>query len=134
MLNQLLNFQGINWWTLLGGIGLNFCITVFTMFVGAYLNANEATSPFYNQFGPLLVVLFTFLVSVGAGWVTAKIADDVPIKHALWGSLGAFAPFIFGAVMFFNPTLLMLAVLGVAGNLNGGILAAPKPRARFPRS
>ena len=58
-----------------------------------------------------------------AGFVIAKIADDVPVKHALLSSLGAFVPFLVIAVMTFTPILLMLAVMAAAGNLNGGMLA-----------
>ncbi len=125
---DLFNFEGINWWTLLGGLGLNFVITAIIAIAGAYLGTNEPTAAFYNQFGPPIMVLVVFVACVGAGFVTAKVADDVPTKHAFISSLGAVVPFIFVAVLSFNPMLFMMAMIAAAGNLNGGMLAAPRRR------
>jgi len=133
MFRDLLNFQGVNWWTLLGGLGLNFVITMLTSLFGAYLSSAESTSGFYQQAGPPLMVLIIFLGCGLAGFVVAKIADDVPLKHALWSSLGAVVPFIFGAVLLFSPMQIMLAVVAVAGAFNGGIIGSPRPRYRPPR-
>lgn len=132
MLRDLLNFRGVNWWTLLGGIGLNFVISTFLGLFGTYLAANDATAELYARFGAPLMVLAIFGLAVGAGWVVGKIADDEPVKHALLSSLGAIAPLFFAAVMTFNPMLLMMAAIAAAGNLNGGMLAMPRRR-RFTR-
>ncbi|MBC7234337.1 MAG: hypothetical protein H5T69_00730 [Chloroflexi bacterium] len=129
---DLFNFQGINWWTLLGGLGLNFVITAIASIFGAYLGSNEATAGFYQQYGAPLMVLVVFIACVGAGYITAKIADDVPTKHAFISSLGAVVPFIFVAVLSFNPLLFMMAAVAAAGNLNGGMLAAPRRRHSGP--
>ena len=132
MLRDLLNFRGVNWWTLLGGIGLNFVISTFLGLFGTYLASNEVTADFYARFGAPLMVLAVFGLSVGAGWIVGKIADDEPVKHAFLSSLGAIAPLFFAAVMTFNPMLLMMAAIAAAGNLNGGMLAMPR-RHRFTR-
>ena len=126
MFSDLLNFEGINWWTLLGGIGLNFIVTMFSSLGGAYLASNDATSEFYRQYGSPLMVLAIFASCILAGYITGKIADDVPLKHAFVSSLGAVAPFLFLAVTTFNLMALMMAAVAVAGNLNGGRLALPR--------
>ena len=123
MFKELFNFRGINWWTLVAGMGLNFVITVFGSLGGAYLATNEATSDAYQQHGPLLMMLAVFIACGLAGFVIAKIADDVPVKHAFLSSLGAFIPFLAMAVLTFAPALLILAAMAVAGGLNGGMLA-----------
>ena len=133
MFSDLFNFQGINWWTLLGGMGLNFIISMLSSLFGSYLAANEATTEMYQQFGAPAMVLVIFLACGLAGYVIAKIADDVPAKHAFLSSLGAFVPFVFTGVMSFNPMPLMLAVVAAAGNLNGGMLASPRPRSPSSR-
>jgi len=125
---DLLNFEGINWWTLLGGIGLNFVVTAMTSIFGAYLGTNEPTAAFYERFGAPLMVIVVFAACVGAGWIIAKIADDVPTKHALLSSLGAIVPFVFVGAMTFNPLMLMMAVVAAAGSLNGGMLGVPRRR------
>jgi len=131
MFRDLLNFQGVNWWTLLGGIGLNFVMTTFLSLFGTYLSVNEATAEVYARLGAPLMVLVIFGLTLLAGWVIGKIADDEPVKHALLSSLGALVPLGFAAVMTFNPMLLMVAAIAVAGNLNGGMLSVPR-RHRFP--
>ncbi|MFH1086870.1 MAG: hypothetical protein V1772_14065, partial [Chloroflexota bacterium] len=128
MLNNLLNFQGVNWWTLLGGMGLNFVITIVFSIAGAYFGSNEATLNVYAQVGPPLLVLGVFLGCLLAGFITGKLADENPIKHAFLASLGAFVPYVAVGVMSLNPMILMLAAVAVAGNLNGGILAQPRRR------
>ncbi len=132
MFRDMLNFKRINWWTFLGGAGLNLLISLFASFIGAYLAANEATSDFYMRFGPVLMVLAVFLACGLAGFIISKIADDVPLKHAFLSSLGAVIPFFAAAVLSINPMLLMMAGVAVAGNLNGGMLGLPKPRYRSP--
>jgi hypothetical protein len=128
MFRQLLNFEGINWWTLLGGLGFNFVITVFTSLGGAYLATNESTADFYSRFGPPLMVILIFLACGLAGYVVGKIADDLPLKHAFWASLGAVVPFFATAVLSFNPMPFLMAGVALAGAMNGGMLATPRPR------
>mgnify|MGYP006293460735 CR=1 FL=1 len=128
MFSELFNFEGINWWTLLGGIGFNFIITMMSSIGGAYLAQNEATAQLYRNFGSALMILLIFAGCVLAGFVTGKIADTVPVKHAFISSLGAVAPFLFLAITTFNPIAFMMAAVAVAGNLNGGRLAIPRPK------
>jgi len=123
MFKEMLNFRKINWWTLLGGLGLNFIITMLASTAGAYLASQEATRDAYQRHGPLLMMLGIFLVCGLAGFVIAKIADDVPIKHAFLSSLGAFVPLLVMGVLTLAPMSLMFAVIAAAGNLNGGMLA-----------
>ena len=126
MWSQMFNFNGINWWTLLGGIGLNFIITTVSSLFGAYLQSNDGTAAAYQRLGAPLMVLAVFSLCVFAGWIIGKVADDDPLKHAMFSSLGAIVPFIFTAVMSLNPMLFMMAAVAAAGNLNGGMLAVPK--------
>jgi hypothetical protein len=133
MFSDLFNFRGINWWTLVGGLGLNFVISTFTSLFGAYLATNESTSAMYGQFGILLMGVLLFIACGLAGFVIAKIADDVPIKHALWSSLGAVVPFLAVAVLSLNPMLFVFGGLAAAGNLNGGMMGTPKPHYRGPQ-
>jgi len=134
MFKQLLNFNGINWWTLLGGLGLNFVITAITSLAGAYLATNESTAEFYTKFGPPLMVIWLFLACALAGYIVGKIADDLSLKHAFWSSLGAVVPLLAGALLFFNPMQFMLAGVALAGAINGGMFATPRPHHSPPRA
>ncbi len=130
MLRHLFSFDRINWWTLLGGLGLNFVIATFSSLIGAYYASVEHTAEFYATYGPPLMVLGVFVTCGIAGWIIAKISDDVPIKHAFLSGLGAAVPYTAAAVLSFNIGLLMFAVIALAGNMNGGMLAMPRPRTR----
>lgn len=123
MFKELFNFRGVNWWTLLGGIGLNFVITLFISLAGAYFATEGAMSEAYQQYGALLMTLAIFIGCGLAGFVIAKIADDVPVKHSFLSSLGAFVPLVVMAALTFSPYTLMLGAVAVAGGLNGGMLA-----------
>lgn len=123
MFKELFNFRGVNWWTLFGGIGLNFVITLFISLAGAYFATEGAMSEAYQQYGALLMTLAIFIGCGLAGFVIAKIADDVPVKHSFLSSLGAFVPLVVMAALTFSPYTLMLAAVAVAGGLNGGMLA-----------
>jgi len=75
-----------------------------------------------------VVMLAIFLLCGVAGFGIAKIADNVPIKHAFLSSMGAAAPML--AAFFLGPSIivLMMAIVAVAGNLNGAMVAAPRRR------
>jgi len=60
----------------------------------------------------------------------AKIADDEPMKHAMFSSLGAVVPLIAAAVLSFNVVPFMMAAVMFAGSLNGAMLSMRR-RHRF---
>ncbi len=126
MLRSLFNFQRVNWWVLLSGAGFNLIITLVTALVGAYLANNESTAEAYARWGQPLIMLAIFLLCGVTGWLVAKIADDVPLKHAFLAGMGAFLPFLTMAMLTFSPIFLMLAVVALAGALNGGLLGVPR--------
>ena len=132
MFRHLFSFDGVNWWTLLGGLGLNFVLTMFISLGGAYLSTNPATEAFYGQFGAPLMIVVVFLFCGLAGFVTGKIADENHVKHAFLASLGAAVPFFIGGLLLFSPIQMMVAAVAVAGNMNGGMLSVPKPKYTRP--
>ena len=132
MLKGMFNFTGVNWWTLVGGIGLNFAISMFSSLAGAYFAVNESTALFYEEWGMLLMIIAIFAACGLSGYMIYKMADDVPLKHSFLSSLGAAAPFLAIAVVTLNPIILMLAIVAVAGNLNGGMMAMSRSRHYVP--
>jgi hypothetical protein len=131
MLRDLLNFQRINWWVLIAAVGLNFMVSVMSALVGAYLASSPSTEAFYGQYGQPLMLVAILLFCGLLGFVIARIADDVPIKHAILGSLGAVVPFVSMAILSLNVMLLMLGIVAIAANLNGAVLGLPR-RHSFP--
>lgn len=120
------NLEGLNWWLLGGGFGISFVAVGLAAVLGGFVGT--IATEFYLTWGPVLSVILVFLLCALAGYVTAKFADVYPMKHALWGSMGAVIPLVVGAVLLVHPFLIMLALVSVAGALNGGRLAIPKRR------
>ncbi len=126
------NLDGLNWWLLGGGFGISFVAVGLAAVLGGYVGT--IATEFYLTWGPVLSVVLVFLLCALAGYVTAKFADIHPMKHALWGSMGAVIPLVVGAVLLVHPFLIMLALVSVAGALNGGRLAIPRRRHAPPAS
>ncbi|MBC7315856.1 MAG: hypothetical protein H5T70_05495 [Chloroflexi bacterium] len=123
---DMFNLRGINWWMLLGGVGLNLFISLMSALVGTYLSVNETTADFYMRYGQALMMLAVFILCGLAGFLISRLSDDVPLKHAFLSSMGAFIPFFAVGVLTFNIMLILVAIVAVAGALNGGILGLPK--------
>ncbi|NLG29289.1 MAG: hypothetical protein GX557_15375 [Chloroflexi bacterium] len=124
MWKRLFTVDGLNWWLLGGGFGISFVAVGLAAVLGGYLGT--LAPELYLQWGAVLNVLMVFLLCGLAGFLTARFADAHPMKHALWASLGAVIPLLVGAVLLVNPFLIMLALVSVAGALNGGRLALPR--------
>jgi hypothetical protein len=130
LLKHVMSFEDVNWWTLVSGFGANFIIAAVATILGAYLGSTESTTAWYALYGPPLMLLGVFVAALLTGMVVCRSADDVPLRHAFLSSLGAVAPFVFGALFTLNYMLLMLAIVAVLGNMNGAMMALPKPHRR----
>jgi hypothetical protein len=130
MLKSWMDMKGVNWVLLGGGFGISFVAVGMAAVLGGYLGS---TIPdFYQQWGAVLNVLLVFLLCGFAGFVTARFSDAYPMKHAFWSALGAVIPLVAGAVVLFNPFLIVLALVAMAGALNGGRLGIPRRHTRTP--
>jgi len=123
MFRDMLNFKGINWWTMVGGLGTFFISSMGLSLLGTYFATTSGENGWYPQFGAPLMVLLAFVIGGLAGWLIAKIADDEPMKHAMFSSLGAVVPLIAAAVMTINVVPFMMAAVMFAGSLNGAMLS-----------
>ncbi|MGI6368631.1 MAG: hypothetical protein ACOX2L_09830 [Anaerolineae bacterium] len=130
LLKHVLSFQDVDWWVLAGGIALNLGIALLATILGAYLAIAPHTAEQYALMGPPVMLLAVFLASLGAGALIARMAYQVPLRHAFIGSIGGAGAFIVGAVVSLNYMLLILALVCILGNLNGAILGLPKPHYR----
>ena len=132
MFQDIFNMKAINWWTLLGGLGLNFMLSLMVALGGSYLAQHPQYAAPYEAYGQPVIMLVIFVLCGLSGFAVAKIADNVPLKHALWASMGAFVPMVGAFFLGPNIFVLMMAIVAVAGNLNGAMLAAPKRRSYGP--
>ena len=131
LLKHVMSLENVNWWILAGGVALNVIIAAVSTIAGAALSLTESTAEAYANYGAPLMLLGVFLACLVVGAVISRMADDVPLRHAFLSSLGAAAAFVLGALFTLNYVLLMVAVVAIAGNMNGAMLALPKPHRRM---
>ncbi len=117
---DLINLRGISFWWLASAIGLNIgwtiCVLLFALRIlgpGAETVENAQLALMGGSFlGPLLI-----------GWLIGRWADDGQgPAYGLLGSLGSLVLIVF-AVLPSGPLGLLIAVVAVAGGLNGGLLS-----------
>jgi hypothetical protein len=130
LLRHVMSFENVNWWLLVSGFGANIIVASVATILGAYLASSESTTAWYALSGAPLMLLGVFVATLLAGTVVCRSADDVPLRHAFLSSLGAVAPFVLGALFTLNYMLLMLALVAVLGNMNGAMVALPRPHGR----
>lgn len=130
MLRYLFSLDRVNLWVLLGGAGLNLLIALSSSLVSAYFAlAGDERGPLQPLLPPLML-LGVFLACGLAGWIIAKISEDVPLRHAFLAALGAAVPYTYFGLTWLNPWLLILGLVAVAGNVNGALLVLRNRRTR----
>jgi len=124
MLRDIMNTDDINWFMVLGSLGLNYVLFKTTEILGLLLLSSEQLFSLYD----LLITLSAFLAGLLAGFITAKFAPDRPFKYAIWGIPGILAPFLFMALQTASILFVIAGLVGAMGTFNGGILGTGKPK------
>jgi len=121
----LFNLHGINFWWLASGVGLNLSwATVVLLFVFRVLSAGIDT---VENMQVALMVAF-FLGPLLIGWLIGRWADDGRgPTYGLISSLGGLALILY-AILPSGPLGLLVAVVALAGGLNGGLLSQRRRR------
>jgi hypothetical protein len=122
---SLVNFSGLNYWLLASGIGLNLIFTFIIIFLSFDSLTTNPQAPELIQIGLMVAIFFsTFLT----GWLLGRMADDN--RGPTYGLIGSL-----GSVGLIIPLLLpagilgfLLAVVALAGGLNGGIMSLPRKK------
>jgi hypothetical protein len=124
MLRDIMNTDDINWFMVLGSLGLNYVLFKTTEILGLLLLSSEQLFSLYD----LLITLAAFAAGLLAGFITAKFAPDRPLKYAVWGIPGILAPFLFMALQTASILFVIAGLVGAMGTFNGGILGTGKPK------
>lgn len=124
-LDRIFNPQGLNWWLVVSGIGLNFVLTTFLMLGVIYAAQNE--------FSPALITtamsLGGFLIPLLTAYVCGRLGDERFLTYAFYPLIGYLVPVLFGMLSAGTFGLLMV-IFGVLGAFNGGNLAARRASRR----
>lgn len=123
--DRIFNPQGLNWWLVVSGIGLNFVSMTFLMLGVIYAAQNE--------FSPALITtamsLGGFLIPLLTAYVCGRMGDERFLTYAFYPLIGYMVPVLFGIASAGMFGLLMV-VFGVLGAFNGGNLAARRASRR----
>jgi hypothetical protein len=121
----LFNLRGTNFWWLASGVGLNLSWAVVVLFfVFRVLSAGIDT---VENMQVVLMIGF-FLGPLVIGWLIGRWADDGRgPTYGLIGSLGDL-PLILYVILPSGPLGLLVAVVALAGGLNGGLLSQRRRR------
>jgi hypothetical protein len=117
---SLVNLSGLNYWLIASGIGLNLIFTYLAIFLSFYgLNVE----PQAVEGTQLILMAVTFLSNLLTGWLIGWMADDNRgPSYGLMSSLGSVG-LIVTVILPTGILGILLAVVALAGGINGGILS-----------
>ncbi len=121
----LFNLRGINFWWLASGVGLNLSWAILLVFfVFRVLSAGIDT---VESMQVVLMIAF-FLGPLAIGWLIGRWADDG--RGPTYGLIGSFGglPLILYTILPSGLLGLLVALVALAGGLNGGMLSQRRRR------
>jgi len=117
---RLFDLRGTNLWLIAASVGCNVIWTALTLFLGiSVLGSGESAVAIVQ----LALMVSEFLGPLLCGWFIGWMAaDGRGLTYGLIGSLGSVALILF-TLFSTGITGLMVAVVALAGGLNGGLLS-----------
>jgi hypothetical protein len=122
---QMFNPQGLNWWIIVSGIGLNFVLMTFLV-LGVVYATETGISPTWST---LAMSLGGFLIPLLTAYVCGRMGDERFLAYAFYPLIGYMMPVVFGMTSAGVFGILM-AVFGVLGAFNGANMAARRANRR----
>jgi hypothetical protein len=117
--DRIFSPEGLNWWVIVSGIGMNFLL--MTLLMISVIFAGEggislAVTTIAMSLGGFLIPLLT-------AYVCGRLGDERFLSYAFYPLIGYLVPVIWGVISAGVLGILMIA-FGVLGAFNGGALAA----------
>jgi len=123
--DRIFNPQGLNWWIVVSGIGMNFVLMTFLV-LGVVYAAQTGINP---TLFTTAMSLGGFLVPLLTAYVCGRMGDERFLAYAFYPLIGYMMPVLFGMTSAGVFGLLMV-VFGVLGAFNGGHMAARRASRR----
>jgi hypothetical protein len=123
--DRIFNPQGLNWWIIVSGIGMNFVLMTFLVLGVVYAaetGVNAALVTTAMSVGGFLIPLLT-------AYVCGRMGDERFLAYAFYPLVGYLMPVLFGLTSAGVFGILMI-VFGVLGAFNGGSIAARRANRR----
>ena len=117
--------QGLNWWTIVSGMGMNFLLMVF-LSLGLMSFTTEETPAAVFITG---VSLGSFLIPLLTAYVCGRLSNERYMAYALYPLAGFMVLAVPGVVSTGLSGLLVIG-FGVMGAINGANLAARRAMRR----
>ena len=118
---DILNLKGINLWHIANSVGWNILWTGGSLLLTIYLLGKSPGALIFLQLG--LMIIF-FVGPLTAGLIFGNLASDGRgITYGIIGSLGSVILALFIVLPSGGILGLMLAVIALAGGLNGGLMS-----------
>jgi hypothetical protein len=124
-LKRLFNPEGLNWWTIVAGIGMNFVLTSFLM-VGVASFAAQGLSEIVST---LVVAGGAFLIPLLTAFISGRIMDERFLAYGMY-PLAGFLIVAVAGVLSTGVFGLLFIGFGAMGALNGATLAARRSARR----
>lgn len=129
-LKRILEPQGLNWWTIVSGMGMNFLLMVF-LSLGLVTFTVEETMT--KETSPMIFVtimsLGSFLIPLLTAYVCGRLSGERYMAYAMYPLAGFMILAVPGVVMTGLSGLLVIG-FGVLGAFNGANLAARRAMRR----
>lgn len=115
---RLIDLHDLNWWLVLGGIGCDFLLMVaVTWGAASVLRRGEGMA----EVSQVILILGTFLVTFATGFLTGWMGRGNGATYGLISSAGSLVVVAIGLPL--GILALLVAVVALAGGLNGGLLS-----------
>ena len=124
-LKRVLNTEGLNWWTVVSGIGLNFVFTAF-LFLTMTAFSEQGFPPWLYT---ILMCAGAFLIPMITAYVCGRLADERYLTYALY-PLAGFLIVTVPGILFAGVFGALIAAFGVLGAFNGANLVARRAMKR----
>lgn len=117
--------QGLNWWTIVSGIGMNFILTGLLFLGASSLAAAETGETAYA----LVMAAGGFLIPLLTAYICGRLGDERYLTYAFYPMIGYLVLTVPGILIAGLFGVLMVAI-GVLGAFNGAQLAARRAMKR----
>jgi hypothetical protein len=118
---EIFNFRGINLWHIASSVGLNLLWTGGSLIFTFYFLGKSGDAVLILQ---LFLMISVFIGPFLAGLIFGQLAaDGRGLTYGVIGSLGSVSLAIFLVLPSGGILGLMLAVIALAGGINGGLMS-----------
>jgi hypothetical protein len=123
--DQIFRPQGLNWWIIVSGIGMNFVLMTFLV-IGIVYVTESGVNPNWTT---LIMSVGGFLIPLLTAYVCGRMGDERYMSYAFYPLVGYLMPVVFGIASAGVFGVLMV-LFGVLGAFNGGNIAARRASRR----